>query len=186
MARRGAVFLDRDGTLVDDPGFLRRPEDVVLFPGAAAAVRRLNQAGWPVIVVTNQSGIARGLLTEAEYRAVERRVDELLAREGAHLTATYHCPHYPSISGPCECRKPGLLLYQQAAEAWEVALDHSWWVGDRPSDVLPALAVGGKAILVGTGHGDRDRGAAAAPGALFAADLGQAVELLLAEESYSA
>src|SRR5689334_18340998 len=113
-AARRAVFLDRDGTLIEDARYIRDPAVVRLLPSVAAAVARLNAAGILAIVVTNQSGIARGFLTEAEYLAVKQRVDDLLAREGAHLDAHYFCPHLPEITGPCECRKPGTRLYRQA------------------------------------------------------------------------
>src|ERR1043165_10137569 len=115
MPRR-AAFLDRDGTIIRDTEYLRDPEQVELLPGAAAAIKRLNDAGIPVIVVTNQSGIARGLLTEQDYERVRMRVDQELAKHGARIDATYHCPHYPEITGPCDCRKPGLKFYLQAAE----------------------------------------------------------------------
>ena len=101
-----AVFLDRDGTIVEDAGFLHEPGKVKLLPGAAEAIRRLNQRGYLVICVTNQSGIARGLYTAAEYTAVQRRLTELLAAHDAHLDGSYFCPHHPQFTGPCECRKP--------------------------------------------------------------------------------
>src|SRR5437870_4484050 len=98
-----AVFLDRDGTIVDDPppGYLHEPGRVHLLRGAAAGIRRLNQAGWLVVTVTNQSGIARGLFDAVAYEAVQRRLGELLAEHDARLDAAYFCPHYPEITGPC-------------------------------------------------------------------------------------
>ena len=153
MMPRPAAFLDRDGTLVNDPGFQRDPSTVELLPGAAAAVARLNAAGIVVIVVTNQSGIARGLITPAEYAAVERAITARFAEAGAVLDATYHCPHYPAVGGPCECRKPGSLLYRRAAEEWRLDLPASWGVGDRVSDLQPVLALGGRGVLVRTGAG---------------------------------
>lgn len=143
-----AVFLDRDGTLIDDPGYLRDPEAVKLLPGVAQAVRRINQAGMLAIVVTNQSGIARGMLTLQDYQAIEGRVDALLAEGGARLDAHFFCPHLPEITGPCECRKPGTLLYRQAAERFSIDLARSWWLGDRLRDVLPATTLGGRGILL--------------------------------------
>ncbi|MGH7657105.1 MAG: D-glycero-alpha-D-manno-heptose-1,7-bisphosphate 7-phosphatase [Gemmatimonadales bacterium] len=143
-----AVFLDRDGTLVEDPGYLSDPAAMRLLPGAAEAVSGLSQAGALVVVVTNQSGIARGLLTEDQYRATERRLEELLELEGARVHAQYHCPHLPEISGPCDCRKPGTGLYLRAAERFGIALERSWWVGDRMRDVIPARVLGGRGILI--------------------------------------
>ena len=107
MTARRAVFLDRDGTIIEDTGFVADPAEVRLLPGAASAIARLNRAGIPAIVVTNQSGIARGLLDEAGYSAVARRLDALLDAAGARLDADYHCPHHPDFGGTCECRKPG-------------------------------------------------------------------------------
>ena len=146
--RRRAVFLDRDGTIIEDVGYLRDPADARLLPGAAEAIRRLNEHGFLVIVATNQSGIARGILSRNDYRQAEQRVDALLQAEGAHLDAHYFCPHLPELTGPCDCRKPGVLLYRQAAEQFGIDLRGSWWVGDRVRDVLPAEAFGAHGILV--------------------------------------
>jgi D-glycero-D-manno-heptose 1,7-bisphosphate phosphatase len=143
-----AVFLDRDGTIIEDTGYLKDPDRIRLLPGAAKAIARINATGLVAIVVTNQSGIARGLLSETEYQGTERRLNELLAGSGARIDAHYHCPHLPERSGPCECRKPGTLLYRQAADRFDIDLGRSWWVGDRARDVLPAAAFGGRGILV--------------------------------------
>lgn len=176
-----AAFLDRDGTLVADPGFLRNPADVQLLPGAAGAVRRLNQAGCRVVVVSNQSGIARGLMREDDYQAVTRRLETLLAESGAVLDGSFHCPHYPPVSGPCECRKPGTLLFRTAAEQLGLALDRCVWIGDRVRDVLPARAFGGTGILVrtGWGGGPQETEEALAQGFRTASDLAGAVDLVL-------
>ena len=101
VARR-AAFLDRDGTIVEDPGFLHEPGKVRLLPGVGAAIHRLNQAGWLVITVSNQSGIARGKYDATAYDAVQRRLVELLTAHGARLDGAYFCPHHPEITGPCE------------------------------------------------------------------------------------
>jgi D-glycero-D-manno-heptose 1,7-bisphosphate phosphatase len=151
VSGRRAVFLDRDGTLIEDVSYLRDPAQVRLLPGAAHAVRRLNEAGVLAIVATNQSGIARGMLTEQDYSAAERRVDELIAGHGARLDAHYHCPHLPEIDGPCRCRKPGPLLYEQASERFGLDLRESWWVGDRLRDVEASRLFGGRGILLDSG-----------------------------------
>jgi D-glycero-D-manno-heptose 1,7-bisphosphate phosphatase len=148
MSGRPAAFLDRDGTIIHDFHFLDRPEDVVLLPGAAHAVRRLNEAGWPVILVTNQSGIARGFFTMADFDRIQARLRELLAAEGAHLDAEYVCPHHPDISGPCDCRKPGTLLFEQAAIDHDLDVTRSVYIGDRFRDVQPGVTLGGTPILV--------------------------------------
>ena len=145
---RPAAFLDRDGTIMHDADFVRDPNDVVLIDGAAAAIRRLNDAHVPVIVVTNQSGIARGLLTESDYEAVRTRLDALLQENGARIDASYHCPHYPDISGPCDCRKPGLKLYRDAAADHGIDVTRSAFIGDRWRDAAPAKALGGFGVVV--------------------------------------
>ena len=149
MSARPAVFLDRDGTIIEDTGYIADPDTVRLLPGAATAIGRLNRAGLPAIVVTNQSGIARGLLDESAYQAVARRLETLLATGGARLDADYHCPHHPDFTGTCECRKPGPLLYRRAAADHGLDLARSWWVGDRERDVVPAERFGGRGVLIG-------------------------------------
>ena len=176
MSERRAVFLDRDGTIIEDTGYPADPDAIRLLPGTAAAIRNLNHAGLPAIVVTNQSGIARGLLNESAYAATARRLQHLLATEGARLDAQYHCPHHPDISGPCECRKPGLLLYRRAAAEHGLDLARSWWVGDRMRDVAPAERFGGRGILVV--RPDQPTSTTAA-GFLVASDLAAAVEIIL-------
>lgn len=143
-----AAFLDRDGTLIRDVNFIGRPEQVTLIPGAAAAVRRLNQAGIPAIVITNQSGIARGYFSEPDYEKVHERVLTLLKKENASILAAYHCPHHPDVGGPCECRKPGTLLYRRAIVDHAIDPAASWYIGDRLRDVLPALEFGGHGVMV--------------------------------------
>jgi len=181
--RHRAVFLDRDGTIVDDPGFLHEPEKVKLLPGAADGIRRLNDAGYRVVVVTNQSGIARGLYTVADYEAVQQRLVELLAAKRARIDAAYFCPHHPQFPGPggasCDCRKPGLKLFQEAQAAFDIDFSRSWWIGDRLSDVQPARLLGGNAILVATGDGNLHQGQARAIGVMVVADLGEAVRHIL-------
>ncbi len=176
---RRAVFLDRDGTIIEDVAYLRDKDQVRLLPGAANAIKRLNGAGFLAIVVTNQSGIARGLLSRHDYQMSERRVDELLAQEGAKLDAHYFCPHLPELTGPCDCRKPGALLYRQAAEQFHIDLARSWWVGDRMRDVLPAQSLGGRGILVPNGTGRAEAGDVKAHRFPEASDLSGAVEMIL-------
>lgn len=146
--RKRAAFLDRDGTLIEDAQFLARPDDIVVLPGAFATVARLNASGVPVVVITNQSGIARGLMSEDDYEAVAARMTAMFADAGARIDATYHCPHHPAITGTCECRKPGLGMYERAIA--ELVLDptRSLFVGDRYRDVEPGLKLRGRGILV--------------------------------------
>jgi D-glycero-D-manno-heptose 1,7-bisphosphate phosphatase len=173
-AGRRAVFLDRDGTIVEDPGFLHEPGQVRLLPGAGDAIHRLNQAGWLVITVSNQSGIARGLYDATAYSAVQRRLVELLTPLSARLDGAYFCPHHPDITGPCECRKPGVRLFREAQAALGLDLGRCYWVGDRLSDVAPARELGGHALLVGTGRGAAHAAQARALGVPVVADLAAA------------
>ena len=181
MAEGGhrAVFLDRDGTIVEDPGFLHEPARVRLLPTAGAAIRHLNEAGWLVVTVSNQSGIARGLYDAAAYAAVQRRLADLLAQQGARLDAAYYCPHHPEVTGPCECRKPGVRLFRDAAAALNLDLAHCYWVGDRLSDIEPARALvgddGARGLLVSTGSGAAHADDARKLGFRIVPDLGAAV-----------
>ncbi len=180
MSGRRAVFLDRDGTLIEDPGYLADPDRVILLPGVAPALARLNAAGLLVIVVTNQSGIARGLLTEGQYLSTERRLDDLLAASGARIDAHYFCPHHPDLTGPCDCRKPGLLLYRRAAERFGIDLSSSWWVGDRLRDLRPATSLGGSGVLVLTGSGREESRSPDGRAFQIASDLTEAADIVLA------
>jgi formyltetrahydrofolate-dependent phosphoribosylglycinamide formyltransferase len=182
VSGRRAVFLDRDGTIIEDTGYLADPAAVRLLPGAAAAITRLNAAGLAAVVVTNQSGIARGLLDEARYSAVARRLDELLAADGARLEGHYHCPHHPDFTGPCDCRKPGPLLYRRAGEEHDLDLAGSWWVGDRLRDVVPAEHFGGRGLLVGR-LPEAERSAAEAMRFPAVRDLSAAADIILAQPS---
>ena len=176
-----AVFLDRDGTIVEDAGFLHDPGKVKLLPGAAGAIHRLNAGGFLVIVVSNQSGIARGLYGVEDYTAVQRRLGELLAAapRPARIDASYFCPHHPQFTGPCECRKPGTKLFRDAQLALDIDLTRSWWVGDRLSDVQPARLLEGNGILVATGEGNLHQGQARAIGVMVVADLAAAADEIL-------
>lgn len=152
-----AVFLDRDGTLNVEKNYLYRVEDFEFIPGAVEAVSMLNHAGFLVVVLTNQSGIARGFYSEADLRQLHRHVDALLAAEGARVDAWYYCPHHPEgrepYRQPCNCRKPlpGMLL--QAAEEHGINLKESVMIGDKLADIQAALAAGCRPILVRTGYG---------------------------------
>jgi D-glycero-D-manno-heptose 1,7-bisphosphate phosphatase len=177
-----AVFADRDGTIIDDPGYLHDPDKVRLLPGVARAIVRLNTAGILVVTVSNQSGIGRGHYAEAAYHAVQQRLVKVLAAEGARLDGSYFCPHSPPPIGgeECDCRKPRTRLFQDARRALAINFARSWWVGDRLSDVAPARELGGRAILVLSGKGVLHQGQARALGAAIATDFGAAVEQILA------
>ncbi|HEY1187157.1 MAG TPA: HAD family hydrolase [Gemmata sp.] len=155
---REAVFLDRDGTLIEEVNYLSHPDQVRLIPGAAEAVRRLNDLGVLVVVVTNQSGVARGYFPESRVVEVHERLIALLAERGAVVDAFYFCPHHPKegigvYRVTCGCRKPkpGMLL--AAARDLGIDLAGSWMIGDKPCDAEAGLAAGCRALLVRTGHG---------------------------------
>jgi D-glycero-D-manno-heptose 1,7-bisphosphate phosphatase len=174
-----AVFLDRDGTIIEDRNYLGDPEGVALLPGAAEAIGKLNSAGIPVIVVTNQSGIGRGYFGEAEYRAVTDRIETVLQERGARLDACYHCPHSPDLRPPCECRKPQPGLFRKAAEDHAIDLARSFYVGDRLRDLEPGLEKGGRGyLLVAPGEADTVELPA---GVAAVSSLGEAVRRVLAE-----
>mgnify|MGYP000870064912 CR=1 FL=1 len=159
-ATKQAVFLDRDGTINVEKDYLYRPEDFEFIPGAAVAIRRLNQAGFLVVVVTNQSGVARGYYTEQEVHHLHRHIDQLLSQADARIDAWYHCPHHPSGLPPynqhCSCRKPQVGMLEQAAADLEIDLSRSWMVGDKLVDVEAGIAVGCRPVLVLTGYGVGD------------------------------
>ena len=142
-----AVFLDRDGTIIEDAHYLSRVEQLKLLPGAADAIARINSQLIPVIVVTNQSGIARGIFTVDEHEHVTRKLSELLAEQGARIDAWYFCPHAPEDA--CDCRKPGTLLFRQAKQDHpEIDLARALYLGDKIRDIEPGLALGGTGILI--------------------------------------
>jgi D-glycero-D-manno-heptose 1,7-bisphosphate phosphatase len=176
MSGTRAAFLDRDGTIMYDFHYTDQPEDVLLLGGAARAVRRLNDAGVPVIVATNQSGIARGFFTMADAERVNARLQELLLAEGAHFDDIYVCPHHPDFGGACACRKPGTQLFEQAALDHGLDVTRSLFAGDRFRDVEPGLTLGGTGILVPNAETPADDVARARQRASVAATLGEAVE----------
>ncbi len=151
---RRAAFLDRDGTINEEVGYLRDPQSVVLIPGSGEAIRLLNEAGVAVIVVTNQSGVARGLFTIDAVRRSHDRLRALLAGEGARIDAFYVCPHHPDFTGSCTCRKPGEALFVKAIRDWRLTRTGSVAIGDRYQDLAPGMALGLRTALVRTGYGE--------------------------------
>jgi len=184
---RPAVFLDRDGTLIEEMGYLGQPERVTLFPWSVAAVSALNRAGWLVVLVTNQAGVARGYFDEGTVEAVHRQLAQLLDAGGAFLDAYYYCPHHPSgtvaaYTRTCGCRKPATGLVDKAVAELGIDVARSFVVGDRWLDVALGRNAGARSVLVRTGYGAEEE--LAPPGDLSADvvvdDLGQAVEWILA------
>jgi D-glycero-D-manno-heptose 1,7-bisphosphate phosphatase len=152
-----AVFLDRDGTINREVAYLGRPEQLELLPGAAEGMRMLRAAGYKLVVITNQAGVARGYFDEAALQAVHERLREMLLSAGVELDAIYYCPHHPEGLGVyrrvCPNRKPGTGLYEQAARDLGLDLARSAVVGDKVTDLLPGIELGCRTVLVRTGYG---------------------------------
>lgn len=147
LTLRPAAFLDRDGVLNFDSGYVYKPEDMTLIPGAGAAVRLLNAANYHVLVVTNQGGVARGFFTEEAVHVFNTRLNDALKAEGAHIDAFYYCPHHPDgvvkeLAIACDCRKPGTGMFEQAALEWRIDKPRSFMIGDRDGDMQAAAAFG--------------------------------------------
>ena len=173
-----AVFLDRDGTLMHEVNYCRDPADVRLFDGACDALSRLKAAGFVLVIITNQSGIARGMLTEADFEKVQARLLELLG--GNLIAATYMCPDGPA--GESGRRKPSPAMVHEAARDLGLDLSRSWFVGDKAIDVQCSLAAGTRAVLVRTGHGTGEDAA----GAHFVAkDIASAADFILSDSGAS-
>lgn len=181
-----AVFLDRDGTINVEKDYLHRIADFEFIPGVPAAIRRLKAAGFLVIVVTNQSGVARGYYDEAAVAALHGHIQQQLADFGTAIDAFYHCPHHPieGVGGyrvDCDCRKgsPGMLL--QAAGEYGIDLDRSFMVGDKLADIEAGHAAGCHSILVRTGYGvaDETKALARFPQTRICKDLAEAVEYIV-------
>lgn len=176
--KRRAVFLDRDGTLIEDAGFLRVVTDVDFYSQTIPALRRLGD--FALFIVTNQSGIAQGHISTEEALAVNEYVVRCLRETGISIRAVYCCPH--QRTDECECIKPKPYFLKRAEIDHEIELRRSFVVGDHPSDVELAHAVGATGIYVLTGHGARYRGELQPPGEVVA-DIGAAVELILAADT---
>jgi D-glycero-D-manno-heptose 1,7-bisphosphate phosphatase len=156
-----AVFLDRDGTLIEEVGYLDRIDRLHLFPETVDALRVLQRAGLRVIIATNQSGIAQGLFTEAFVRDLHDHLTQRLARGGVRLDGIYYCPHHPEAKlaayrATCDCRKPASGLLTQAARDLDLDLAQSYMIGDRWRDLLAGQATGTTGVLVRTGYGETE------------------------------
>ncbi len=142
-----AVSLDRDGTLIEDKGYAHRIEDVVLLPGVVEGLRRLVDAGYALIIVTNQSGIGRGYYKESHMTALHRYLVKKLEAEHIPIAAIYHCPHAPEEG--CDCRKPGIELFERAARELGIVLKQSWMIGDSCSDIEAARRATIRSVKLG-------------------------------------
>jgi len=156
--KRPALFMDRDGTISEEVGYVNHPSRFRLFPYTADAIKLLNDSGWLAIVVTNQAGVARGYFSEEMIREVHERVERELLSASARLDAIYYCAHHPSVGAPpyrldCDCRKPRTGLIQRAAADFEIDLERSWMVGDRYGDLELARNAGLHSAFVLSGYG---------------------------------
>jgi D-glycero-D-manno-heptose 1,7-bisphosphate phosphatase len=153
-----AIFMDRDGTVSHEVGYLNHPSHFRLFPWTVDAVRHINRAGWLAVLVTNQAGVARGYFPESMVHEVHSRLRGTLAAGGACFDAIYYCPHHPSVGEPpyrqeCDCRKPRPGMLRRAEAELQADLARSWVIGDRHGDLQLAWKVGARAALVKTGYG---------------------------------
>ncbi len=189
MKNSAAAFLDRDGVVIEEVNYLSEVGQVRLVPGAAEAIANLNLAGVPVVVVTNQAGVARGYFPEDRVGEVHEYLDELLAECGAWVDRYYYCPHHPNAEvaqyrSECDCRKPRPGMLRQAAAELSLDLTRSYLVGDKVSDLVAGGVVGCRTVLVRTGHGAKVNAAVADETwnlLRVAADLSEAVRHLLPE-----
>ena len=181
-----AVFLDRDGTINQERGHIQNPEDLVLLPGAASAIRRLNESQYLTVLVTNQSVIARGKCNENDMEVIHNRLQSLIGEEGASIDRIYYCPHYPDHEIPggrqelkivCDCRKPKPGLIMRAAKDMNIDLNLSWMVGDMISDIEAANRAGIRSILLSKQEGGFDNKCSVTPDAKCL-DLKDAVKLI--------
>jgi D-glycero-D-manno-heptose 1,7-bisphosphate phosphatase len=152
------VFLDRDGTMLEEAGYLDRLDRLVFFPFTIDSIRLLNRAGFGVVLITNQSGVGRGMYEESFIASAHRVVDERVAAGGGRIDGYYYCPHHPlaeleQYRCDCDCRKPRPGMLRQAAADLDLDLSRSFTIGDKWTDVEVGMAAGGKGILVRTGYG---------------------------------
>lgn len=172
-----AVFLDRDGTINVEKNYLYRYEDWEWIPGAPQAISRLNKAGYLVVVVSNQAGVARGLYTEHDVDVLHDQVSVALEAFGAHIDAYFYCPHHPDFSGACTCRKPSPGMLTKAADMLNIDMRRSWMIGDKAIDVIAGQRAGVKGVLVESGYGKAEIQLQLGE-ARIARDLSDAIEII--------
>jgi D-glycero-D-manno-heptose 1,7-bisphosphate phosphatase len=152
------IFLDRDGTINEEVHYLHRPEDLKILPGVPQAIRRFREAGYLVVVITNQAGIGRGYYTEKDLELLNRYLNQVLAEEQAHIDGFYFCPHHPEhgigkYKKACRCRKPDIGMFEQAEKDFPVDKSRSYMIGDKLIDTQAGHNFGIRSVLVGTGYG---------------------------------
>lgn len=152
------VFLDRDGTINEEVEYLHKPSDLVILPGVSAALKRLKEQGFRLVVVTNQAGVARGYYSETDVEQLHEYMNRLLAKDGAEIDRYFYCPHHPvhgigEYKRSCHCRKPDIGMFEMAEKYFNVDKSHSYMIGDKLLDTEAGRKYGVKSILVGTGYG---------------------------------
>jgi len=154
-----AIFLDRDGTINIDPGYIGDPNLIELYPGVAEGIKRLkDEFGFHIIIISNQSGITRGLITSEDVDNVNKRINDILAIEKTEIDAFYYCPYHPNFDSQekCKCRKPSPQMVLNAANDFQIDLNRSFFIGDKPSDVLCGINAGLNTILLTTTISDEE------------------------------
>lgn len=157
-----AVFLDRDGTIVEDVGYMNSPDQIRFIHGSIEAIKKLNEAGYKVVVITNQAGVARGLITEDMLQTIDKTLHKWILNGGAHLDGIYYCPHHPEhgvypYKQVCECRKPHPGLIKRAHRDLDIDLSQSFMIGDKATDVEAGRSAGTKTVFVLSGRGKQEK-----------------------------
>ncbi len=181
---QSAIFIDRDGTINEDTGYVSSPDELIIYPWAAEAVRLVNESGMKAIIITNQSGVARSLYTEQTLGSIHDHLTRELSKSGAHIDGIYYCPHHPEIGDEiyrkrCECRKPRPGMLIDAARDHRIDLAASYVIGDKASDINLAAEVGARGALVLTGYGHETLRRRDCEPAIVADDLLDAVKQIL-------
>jgi D,D-heptose 1,7-bisphosphate phosphatase len=153
VEQKKAIFLDRDGVINKEVNYLSAPNEFELLDGTAQALKILKEQGFLLIVITNQSGLARGYFSEETLKEIHDKMTRLLKEEGVNLDDIFYCPHHPEFTGECSCRKPKPGMILEAQERYNIDLSHSYMIGDTPSDIKAGINAGCKTVFVLTGHG---------------------------------
>lgn len=185
---QAAVFLDRDGTIIEDTDYISSPAQIKFIPGAVEAVKMLKNAGYKIIIISNQSGVARGLITEDMLQTIDKLIHRTILNGGGHVDGSYYCPHHPEhgvypYKQSCECRKPHTGLIKRAVKEHDIDLSKSFMVGDHSTDIETARRAGIPSVFVMTGHGKEEKEKLKSQPDHFAPDLLSAVKWILGQRS---
>ncbi|MFH1386439.1 MAG: D-glycero-beta-D-manno-heptose 1,7-bisphosphate 7-phosphatase [bacterium] len=183
---QAAVFLDRDGTIIEDTGYIKSPKEIKFIPGAIEAIKQLQLAGYKIIIISNQAGVARGYYSEDMLQTIDKTVHRLVLHGGAHIDASYYCPHHPEhgvypYKQECDCRKPFPGLIKKAEKDLKLDLSRSFMVGDKTTDIEAGQKAGVKTVMVLTGRGKEEQNMVANKPNYLADDLEAAAAWILKE-----